>query len=87
VGNIVPADVIAMLRAFEEGDLEEARRWHYRLFPLCRDMLGLASNPIPIKAAMQMLGHDTGDLRMPLTRLNQAEEAKLRTTLAAYGLL
>ena len=58
-----------------------------RLFPLCRDMLGLATNPIPIKAAMQMLGHDTGDLRMPLTRLNEAEEAKLRKTLAAYGLL
>ncbi len=87
VGNIVPADVIAMLRAFDQGKIEEARRWHYRLFPLCRDMLGLATNPIPIKAAMQMLGHDTGDLRMPLTRLNQAEEAKLRKTLAAYGLL
>ncbi|MGO8689754.1 MAG: 4-hydroxy-tetrahydrodipicolinate synthase [Thermoguttaceae bacterium] len=87
VGNIVPGDVIAMIRAFEQGDLAEARRWHYRLFPLCRDMLGLASNPIPIKAAMQMLGHDTGDLRMPLTRLTATEEAKLRKTLAAYGLL
>ncbi len=87
VGNIVPGDVIAMIRAFERGDLEEARRWHYRLFPLCRDMLGLASNPIPIKAAMQMLGHDSGDLRMPLTRLSASEEAKLRQTLANYGLL
>jgi 4-hydroxy-tetrahydrodipicolinate synthase len=87
VGNIVPGDVIAMIRAFEQGDLAEARRWHYRLFPLCRDMLGLASNPIPIKAAMQMLGRDTGDLRMPLTRLTAAEEARLRKTLADYGLL
>ena len=87
VGNIVPGDVIAMIRAFEQGDLAEARRWHYRLFPLCRDMLGLASNPIPIKAAMQMLGQDTGDLRMPLTRLTATEEAKLRKTLASYGLL
>ena len=87
VGNIVPGDLIAMIRAFEQGDLAEARRWHYRLFPLCRDMLGLASNPIPIKAAMQMLGHDTGDLRMPLTRLTATEEAKLRKTLASYGLL
>ncbi len=87
VGNIVPADVIAMIRAFDQGDVAEARRWHYRLFPLCRDMLGLATNPVPIKAAMQMLGQDTGDLRMPLTRLTAAEEAKLRKTLAAYGLL
>ena len=43
--------------------------------------------PIPIKAAMQMLGRDTGDLRMPMTPLSPAEEAKLRTTLVQYGLL
>ena len=36
---------------------------------------------------MQMLGRDTGDLRMPLTRLTPAEEAKLRKTLVSYGLL
>ena len=78
VGNIVPADMIAMLRAFDAGRLDEARRWHYQLFPLCRDMLGLSTNPIPIKAAMKMLGRDTGELRMPMTRLSPGEEAKLR---------
>ena len=87
VGNIVPSDMIAMIRAFEAGDVAEAQRWHHKLFPLCRDMLGLSTNPIPIKAAMQMLGRDTGDLRMPLVRLNAAEEAKLRATLVQYGLL
>ena len=87
VGNIVPGDVIAMIRAFESGDLGEARRWHHKLFPLCRDMLGLSTNPIPIKAAMQMLGRDTGELRMPLVPLTSAEEAKLRTTLLRYGVL
>jgi 4-hydroxy-tetrahydrodipicolinate synthase len=87
VGNIVPKDLIAMIQAFEAGNVAEAQRWHHKLFHLCRDMLGLSTNPIPIKAAMQMLGHDTGDLRMPLVRLNSAEEAKLRTTLIKYGLL
>lgn len=87
VGNIVPKDVIALIRAFESGNLAEAQRWHHKLFPLCRDMLGLSTNPIPIKAAMQMLGHDTGDLRLPLCRLSPAEEAKLRATLVKYGLL
>ncbi len=73
VGNIVPKDVIAMLRAFESGNLAEARCLHFRLFPLCRDMLGLSTNPIPIKAAMQRCSAcDTGDLRMPLTRLTAA---------------
>jgi 4-hydroxy-tetrahydrodipicolinate synthase len=87
VGNIIPQDMIAMIRAFDEGDLAEARRWHHKLFPLCRDMLGLATNPIPIKAAMKMLGRDTGELRMPLTPLSAKEEEKLRATLARYGLL
>jgi 4-hydroxy-tetrahydrodipicolinate synthase len=87
VGNIVPKDVIALLKAFAAGDIPSAQGWHHKLFPLCRDMLGLSTNPIPIKAAMQMLGRDTGDLRMPMTRLSAAEEAKLRTTLVKYGLL
>lgn len=87
VGNIVPRDVIALIQAYEAGDLAAARRWHHKLFPLCRDMLGLSTNPIPIKAAMQMLDRDTGDLRMPLVRLSAAEEAKLRATLVEYGLL
>ncbi len=87
VANIVPQDMIAMIAAFEAGNIEEARRWHYKLFPLCRDMLGLATNPIPIKAAMKLLGRDTGELRMPLVPLAANEEAKLRKTLSTYGLL
>jgi 4-hydroxy-tetrahydrodipicolinate synthase len=87
VGNIVPRDMIAMLQAVGSGNLAEAQRWHHKLFSLCRDMLGLSTNPIPIKAAMRMLDRDTGQLRLPLWPLNSAEEAKLRSTLAAYGLL
>jgi 4-hydroxy-tetrahydrodipicolinate synthase len=87
VGNIVPKDMIALIAAFEAGEKAEAQRWHKRLFPLCRDMLGLATNPIPIKAAMSILGRDTGELRMPLTPLSDGDEAKLRKTLAAYGLM
>ena len=50
-------------------------------------MLGLSTNPIPIKAAMKMLGRDTGELRLPMTPLDDASKAKLRKTLTAYGLL
>jgi 4-hydroxy-tetrahydrodipicolinate synthase len=87
VGNIVPQDMIALIRAFDAGQLAEAQCWHRRLFPLCRDLLGLASNPIPIKAAMKLLGQDTGDLRMPMTPLSPQEEVRLRKTLVQYGLL
>jgi 4-hydroxy-tetrahydrodipicolinate synthase len=86
-GNIVPRDVIALVKAFDAGDIQSAQTWHRKLFPLCRDMLGLATNPIPIKAAMCMLGRDTGQLRMPMTPLDATGEAKLRQTLTQYGLL
>ncbi|MBX3435195.1 MAG: 4-hydroxy-tetrahydrodipicolinate synthase [Pirellulales bacterium] len=87
VGNIVPRDMIALLTAYAAGDKDEAMRWHHRLFGLCRDMLGLATNPIPVKAAMQMLGRDTGELRLPMTPLDPPQEEALRQTLIAYGLL
>ena len=87
VGNVIPIDMIGLIAAFQSGNLEEARRRHYKLFPLCRDMLGLAANPIPIKAAMQMLGCDTGELRMPMTPLTAKQQTTLRVTLSDYGLL
>ena len=87
VGNIVPEDMIALCTAFDAGNVAEAQRWHRKLFPLCRDLLGLSTNPIPIKAAMRLLGRDTGELRLPMTPLSAADEAKLRKTLADYGLL
>ena len=87
VGNIVPQDMLAMVQAYREGDTVAACRWHKKLFPLCRDMLGLATNPIPIKAAMKMLQRDSGDLRLPMTPLSTAEEDSLRQSLTTYGLL
>jgi 4-hydroxy-tetrahydrodipicolinate synthase len=86
VGNIVPRDMRALLQAFEAGKFAEALTWHRRLFPLCRDLLGAATNPIPIKTAMKLLGKDSGELRLPMCPMDTAGEAKLRQTLAAYGL-
>jgi 4-hydroxy-tetrahydrodipicolinate synthase len=87
VGNVVPRDVIALVKAFDAGDYAGALWWHRKLFPLCRDMLGLATNPIPVKSAMRLLGRDTGDLRMPMTPLDPESEKKLCATLSRYGLL
>ena len=87
VGNIVPRDMKALIAAFERGDMAEAMKWHYKLYPLCRDLLGAATNPIPIKTAMKLLGRDSGELRLPMYPMDAAGEAKLRQTLVAYGLL
>ena len=86
VGNLVPADMKALFDAFETGDLASARAWHHRLFSLCRDLLGLSSNPIPIKAALAMLGRDSGEVRLPLVALEPAQADKLRGVLRTYGL-
>ncbi|MBI1312506.1 4-hydroxy-tetrahydrodipicolinate synthase [bacterium] len=87
VGNIVPQDVRALLAAWRAGDIAKAQEWHHKLFPLCRDLLGLATNPIPIKAAMEVLGRDTGEVRLPMTPLEPAQRDSLVRTLTTYGLL
>src|SRR5262249_30859669 len=87
VGNVVPRDMKALVTAFDHGRVAEAQEWHRRLFPLCRDMLGVATNPIPIKCAMKLLGRTTGELRRPLCPLDAAGEDRVRRTLRDYGLL
>ena len=86
VGNIVPRDVIALVDAFNSGDIQKAQQLHLKLFPLCRDLLSIATNPIPVKAAMAELGRDTGDLRLPMTPLEESELTFLQRTLETYGL-
>jgi 4-hydroxy-tetrahydrodipicolinate synthase len=87
VSNIVPRDVKAMVAAFDGGDMAGALTWHRKLFPLCRDLLSVATNPIPIKCAMKLLGRGTGELRLPMCPLEESGEAKLRETLKEHGLL
>jgi len=87
VGNLIPRDMIALCDAVEAGELPQARKLHLQLFPLCREMLGLSTNPIPIKSAMQLLGRDTGEMLLPMTPLEPSELMQLKATLSAYGLL
>jgi 4-hydroxy-tetrahydrodipicolinate synthase len=87
VGNIVPRDVKALVHAFASGDVEKARTWHRKLFPLCRDLLSVATNPIPLKAAMKLLGRGNGELRLPMCPLDAVAETRVRRTLEEYGIL
>lgn len=86
VGNIVPQDMIRLVSAFAAGDVATAQAMHHKLFPLCRDLLSLATNPIPLKAAMAEMGMDTGELRLPMTPLSEEQLVELRNTLANYGI-
>ena len=85
-GNLVPGDMIKLVNAAASGDFATAQQMHHKLFALCSNMLGLATNPIPVKAAMRMVGRDTGELRLPMTPLDSQAEEKLQQTILAYGL-
>ena len=87
VANIVPQDVKAMTDLILEGDFVQARKWHNKLFALSKNMLGLATNPIPIKAAMAMLDMADEEIRLPLTPLEESKKKILLQTLKDYGLL
>ncbi len=86
VGNLVPSVMIELVQAAAAGDYAKAAQLHHRMFSLCSNMLGLATNPIPIKAAMMMVGRDSGELRLPMTPLDQQAEQQLRQTLLAFGI-
>ncbi|HEY7329388.1 MAG TPA: 4-hydroxy-tetrahydrodipicolinate synthase [Gemmataceae bacterium] len=87
VGNLIPRDLKALVSAYDAGKATEALQWHRRLFPLCRDMLSVATNPIPVKTAMKLLGRGNGELRLPMCPIDAAGEARIAQTLRAYGLL
>ncbi|TWU02356.1 4-hydroxy-tetrahydrodipicolinate synthase [Stieleria varia] len=86
VGNLVPADMIRLVNAAASGDFATAKSMHHQLFSLCNRMLGLSTNPIPVKTAMKMLGRDTGELRLPMTPLTDKQAEVLRETLLGYRL-
>jgi 4-hydroxy-tetrahydrodipicolinate synthase len=87
VANLVPRDVMAMIEAFRGGDTAGAKEWHARLFPLCRDLLSLAPNPIPVKTALLLLSRGNGEMRLPMCRLDEAARGLLRRRLIQYRLL
>ena len=86
VSNLVPAATMRMIAAARSGRLEEARGIHYRLLPLI-ELLSIESNPIPVKAALSLLGHGSNEVRLPLLPLEGEKLERLRSELHGQGLL
>ncbi len=82
LSNLFPERIKALVAAGAAGDFAQAKQLHLELFALCKGCLTLATNPIPIKAAMQIAGVDTGEVRLPLTELDADGRQKLETLLA-----
>jgi 4-hydroxy-tetrahydrodipicolinate synthase len=84
--NVVPGAVAQMVRAFSLGRLAVAQKLHARLYPLFKDLF-IETNPIPVKAALAMMGIIEEDCRLPLVRMNAKNRETLRTSLRACGVL
>jgi 4-hydroxy-tetrahydrodipicolinate synthase len=86
VSNVAPALMSAMWDAAAAGDWNKARQLHYRLLPLGEGLF-VEANPIPVKAALAMMGRMTEEIRPPLYPLAEQYRAKLRAQLDELGLL
>jgi 4-hydroxy-tetrahydrodipicolinate synthase len=84
--HIVGSQVKEMIRLTREGDLDGARRIDEELRPAI-ELIGVVTGPIQIKAALNMLGHDVGGLRLPLVEANEDEQMRIRSCLERLKLL
>lgn len=82
--NVLPAEVSGMIRAVLDGDWPAGMAAHRRLYPLFRDLF-IDTNPIPVKAALAMLGLIGEFYRLPLVPLDAAPKRQLRATLTDLG--
>jgi 4-hydroxy-tetrahydrodipicolinate synthase len=84
--NVAPRDVAAMIKAWEDGRIEEAKKLHYKLEPLNQSMF-IETNPIPAKTALSMMGKIKEEFRLPLCPMSSENRDKLRNVLMNYGLI
>jgi len=81
LSNVLPVETQAMVRAALDGDFDTAADLQLRLLPLI-EVLFSEVNPIPVKAAMNMIGYDCGECRLPLTPLSEGNRIKLKKILS-----
>jgi 4-hydroxy-tetrahydrodipicolinate synthase len=84
--NVAPREVSQMVRAFAAGDGKKALRLHEKLYPLFKHLF-IETNPVPVKAALAMMGVIEEEYRLPLVPLGAANQETLRRTLKTCGFL
>lgn len=86
VANIMPKEMHDMVINYLEGNMKQAMELQLRIKAL-NDALFCEVNPIPIKTAMNLIGHEVGELRLPLTTMTEKNLEYLKRELSAYGLI
>jgi 4-hydroxy-tetrahydrodipicolinate synthase len=86
VANIIPKDVASLIKEFNKGNIDEAKRLHHKIFPLCEVMF-IETNPVPVKEALGMMGMISPEVRLPLVPLKETNRKRLKEVLQTYGLI
>ena len=86
VSNVAPADMAGMYDAFVAGNLAKARELHYKVFPLSEGLF-IEANPIPVKAALAMMGKIADEIRPPLYPMTGANRDKIHRILVDLKLV
>jgi len=81
--NLFPAEVCALVRAFDSGDVKSATNLHNKMFPLFKDLF-IEPNPVPVKTALGWRGTMSGEVRLPLCEMSEANQTRLRKTLEIF---
>src|SRR2546427_1773637 len=81
--NLFPSEACALVRACESGDLKSAAELHRKLLPLFKDLF-IEPNPVPVKTALGWRGAMSGEVRLPLCEMSEANRARLRKTLEDF---
>ncbi len=84
--NVIPREVARMVKAFAAGHAQAALRLHQKCYPLFKDLF-IETNPIPVKAALAMMGQIEEEYRLPLVPLSPKNRERLRATMKACGIL
>ncbi len=84
--HLVGPEIAAMIGSYQAGRTDEARAAHLYLLPLFKALF-ISANPIPIKAAVNLIGFAAGETRLPLTPLDERQHQDLQAILERYGLL
>jgi 4-hydroxy-tetrahydrodipicolinate synthase len=86
VSNVIPRQVAQMVKAFAAGQPRAALKLHQKYYPMFKDLF-VETNPVPVKAALAMLGQIEEEYRLPLVPLSAKNRETLRATLQACGVL
>jgi len=84
--NVVPREVSQMVKAYASGDTKKALQLHQKLYSLFKDLF-VETNPVPVKAALAMMGQIEEEYRLPLVPMAAKNRETLRATLKAVGIL